>query len=243
MIREAGAAPASEQLERIVATLVERMERRFFGKYRGAVVDNEDPARLGRLRLRVPSVLGPDVVTGWASPCAPYGGAAGQGLFLVPEREAGVWVEFEEGDLEFPIWVGTYWSKPADGSQVPRPNGADGTEADEPQAVPTCKTIKTRKQHTLQFEDADEAEGILLREGAAGHLITLNSDGITISDATGNTVVLGDHAIRLTDATGNAIEMTKDGLTITAKASLTIDASGQAVQITGKSIALNQAEG
>lgn len=240
MIREAAPIPALEQLERIVAALVERIERRFFGKYRGWVVDNEDPARLGRLRLSVPSVLGPDVVTGWASPCSPYGGAADQGLFLVPERAAGVWVEFEEGDLEFPLWVGTFWTKADEGSQVPRPNGTDGAEASEPQEVPTCKTLKTLKKHTLQFEDADGAEGILLREGRQGHVVTLNSDGVTVVDATGNKVVLGSQAIRLTDATGNAIEMTKDGLSITAKAPLTIDASGQAVQIIGKSIALKQ---
>src|SRR4051794_26239881 len=162
--------------------LMERIERRFFGKYRGRVVDNEDPARLGRLRVSVPSVLGPDVVTGWATPCAPYGGAADQGLFLVPEREAGVWVEFEEGDLEFPIWVGTFWTRPSEGSQVPRPNGADGAEEAEPQPLPTCKTLKTLAKHTLQFEDADGAERILLREGRHGHLVTLDADGVTVSD-------------------------------------------------------------
>ncbi len=222
MRSEATSATAPE-LERVVASLVERVEHRFFGKYRGWVVDNEDPARLGRLRLRVPSVLGPDVVTGWASPCAAYGGAADQGLFFVPEREAGVWVEFEEGDLEFPLWVGTFWTRPAAGNQVPRPNGADGAEASEQQTVPTCKTLKTLKKHTLQFEDADGAERIVLREGKRGHLITLTGDGI-----------------RITDATGNAIEMTTNGLTITAKAPLTIDASGHAVQIIGKSIALEK---
>ena len=97
------------ELERIVAGLVETMERRFYGKYRAIVVDNQDPKQLGRLKVKVPSVLGADVVTGWAAPCTPYGGAADQGLLFVPERDAGVWVEFEEGDLEFPIWVGTYW--------------------------------------------------------------------------------------------------------------------------------------
>lgn len=232
--------PTPEALERIVASLVERIERRFFGKYRGWVVDNEDPARLGRLRLSVPSVLGPDVVTGWAGPCAPYGGAADQGLFFVPERKAGVWVEFEEGDLEFPLWAGTFWTKPAAGSQVPRPNDPDGTEVAEHPAVPTCKTLKTRKKHTLQFEDADGAEGILLREGATGHLVTLNADGVTIVDASGNEVVLSPDGIRLTDATGNAVEMTSSAFTITAKVPLTIDASGQPVQISASSIALTK---
>jgi hypothetical protein len=239
-MREAARAPATEQLERIVATLVQRAERRFFGKYRGWVVDNEDPARLGRLKVNVPSVLGPDVVTGWASPCVPYGGAADQGLFLVPERKAGVWVEFEEGDLEFPVWVGAFWTKPAAGSQLPRPNDSDGTEADEPQRPPTCKTLKTLKKHTLQFEDADGSERVLLREGKYGHLVTLDADGITLTDASGNHVVLGGKAIRLTDATGNAVELTANGLTITAKVPLTIDASGQDVQIIAKSIALTK---
>ena len=89
-------------LERVVARLAERVEQRYYGKYRGFVVDNKDPAQLGRLRLRVPSVLGTDVVTGWASACVPFGGAADQGFLFIPDPGAGVWVEFEEGDLEFP---------------------------------------------------------------------------------------------------------------------------------------------
>ena len=61
-------------LERAVANLIEKVERRFYGKYRGIVVDNHDPAKLGRLKLLVPSVLGAEATTGWAMPCAPYGG-------------------------------------------------------------------------------------------------------------------------------------------------------------------------
>ena len=43
---------------RVVADLVEKIEHRFYGKYRGIVVDNQDPSKLGRLKLKVPSVLG-----------------------------------------------------------------------------------------------------------------------------------------------------------------------------------------
>ena len=100
-------------LEKVVADLVQQIEHRFYGKYRGLVVDNADPERLGRLKVKVPGVLGEEVVTGWAMPCLPYGGEADQGFLFIPEVGAGVWVEFEQGDLEFPIWVGTFWSKVA----------------------------------------------------------------------------------------------------------------------------------
>jgi uncharacterized protein involved in type VI secretion and phage assembly len=211
------------ELERIVADLVEKAERRFYGKYRGTVIDNNDPVRLGRLKVAVPSVLGQEVVTGWATPCVPYGGAAGQGFLFVPERGAGVWVEFEEGDLEFPIWVGTYWCKPGGDSQAPAPTDTAGTPTREVQQPPTRKIITTAKGHTIQFEDADDAETLLLREGSRGHLITMNKDGV-----------------RIVDGTGNAIELTDSAMTLTAKTAFTIDASGQSVTIVADTIDLQK---
>ncbi|MGW1209351.1 phage baseplate assembly protein V [Streptomyces sp. NPDC002499] len=202
------------ELERVVADLADKVERRFYGKYRGVVRDNEDPSRLGRLKVSVPSVLGPDVVTGWATPCAPFGGAPDQGFLFVPERDAGVWVEFEEGDPEFPIWVGTYWTAPDAASQLPKPQAADGTEESEVPKLITRKIIKTLKGHTLQFEDRDGAETVLLREGVKGHLIALTQ-----------------HGIRVTDATGNTIEMTDKAMTLHAAVPFTIDAPGQPVVI------------
>ncbi len=217
-------------LERIVANLVEEVEHRYWGKYRGFVVDNQDPARLGRLRVRVPSVLGADVVTGWAMPCVPYGGAADQGFLFIPERDAGVWVEFEEGDLEFPIWVGTFWSKPNADSELPKPNEADGSE----QGPPTCKIIKTRKGHTLQFEDADQSEMVTLIDGANGHVVVLDTGGIRVEDgqnghkitldASGvaiedgknadNKVVMGPTGVVVQDKNGNKISLESDGIKI-----------------------------
>jgi len=228
------------ELERIVAGLVEKIERRFYGKYRAIVVDNEDPAHLGRLKLRIPSVLGTDVVTGWATPCTPYGGAADQGFLFVPERNAGVWVEFEEGDLEFPIWVGTYWSRPGAESQLPKPQADDGTEQDEVRDPPTRKIIKTLKGHTIQFEDKDSEELVTIVEAVNGNVITLNKDGITIVDTSQNTVVLSDDGVKITDKTGNAVEMTGSAFTLTAKVAFKLDASGQAVTIVGDSIDLQK---
>jgi uncharacterized protein involved in type VI secretion and phage assembly len=178
-------------MEKVVANLVQRVERRFYGKYRGFVVDNDDPERLGRLRLRVPSVLGPNVVTGWALPCVPYGGHDNQGFLCIPERDAGVWVEFEEGDLEFPIWVGTFWSKPGGDSELPRPNNADGSEHESVQRPPTRKIIKTQRGHTIQFEDADGEERIIICDGEKENRLVFSAAGISIENK--------DNAIAMTD--------------------------------------------
>jgi uncharacterized protein involved in type VI secretion and phage assembly len=228
------------ELERIVAGLAEKIERRFFGKYRATVVDNQDPSRLGRLKLKVPSVLGPDVVTGWATPCAPYGGAADQGFLFVPARDAGVWAEFEEGDPEFPIWVGAYWSRPGDQSQLPKPQESDGTEQSEVQDPPTCKVIKTAKGHTVQFEDADGAEAVLIREGRNGHLITLDKNGVTIVDKDKNTILLDQHGVKITDTNDNVVELSGSAFTLTAKVPFKIDAAGQTVTIVAASIDLQK---
>ncbi len=213
-------------LEKIVANLVQKVERRFYGKYRGFVVDNADSEQLGRLKLRVPSVLGGDVVTGWAMPCVPYGGDVNQGFLFIPEVDAGVWVEFEEGDLEFPIWVGTFWSKPGGESELPKPNDADGTEQGSVQDPPTRKIIKTQKGHTIQFEDKDGEEMIVIVQNideSKPNVITMNKDGI-----------------KITDSTGSFIEMKGDAFNIFSKVPFTIDASGQPVVIIGDTIDLNK---
>lgn len=210
------------ELERTVAELVRQIERRYHGKHRGLVVDNADPEQLGRLKVQVPSVLGDEVVTGWALPCAPVGGMADQGWLAVPQVGAGVWVEFEEGDPEFPVWVGTFWSRPGGSSEVPRANGPDGapTEIVDP---PTRTILKTAKGHTIQIEDADGADLILIHEATNGHTIALDAEGI-----------------RITDGAGNALSMTSDAFTLHSATTFIIDAPGQAVEIVADSIDLTR---
>jgi uncharacterized protein involved in type VI secretion and phage assembly len=234
------------ELEKVVADLVQRVEHRFYGKYRGFVVDNADKQQLGRLKLRVPSLLGDQVVTGWAMPCVPYGGHANQGCLFIPEVGAGVWVEFEEGDLEFPIWVGTFWSKPGGESELPKPNQADGSEQGSVQDPPTCKIIKTLKGHTIQFEDAGGKERVTLVEATNGNVVTMDKDGIQILDgANDHRFVMNAQGITIESAgdvsiTGNKISINADtDLEAIGNQSATIAAQGGQLTAKGQPIHLN----
>ncbi|NIM18415.1 MAG: hypothetical protein GTO45_41070 [Candidatus Aminicenantes bacterium] len=217
------------EMEKIVANLVQKVERRFYGKYRGFVVDNTDPENLGRLKVTVPSVLGKEIAV-WAFPCFPYGGDANQGFLFIPEKEAGVWVEFEEGDTEFPIWVGTFWSKPGGESELPKPNNAEGEEEGSVQDPPTRKIIKTLKGHTIQFEDADGDDRIIICDGDSENRmtfdangisvvnkensITMTDDGIIVKDKNSNTLTKDGSGVIIEDTNGNKINMAQSGVTV-----------------------------
>ena len=161
-----------------ISTNTEEATNSFFGKYRGIVVDNNDPENLGRLKINVPSLFGNDLVTGWAMPCVPYGGTANCGFVAIPDIDAGVWIEFEEGELEFPIWVGTYWSKPGGTTEIPQP-------ANE-HRPPTSKIFKTNK-HSVELADEDGKEVIKIIENERNE-ITIDDKGIEIKDTNENKI-------------------------------------------------------
>jgi hypothetical protein len=75
--------------------------QRFFGKYRGICRDNNDPAMAGRIRAEVPYPL--SGVSVWALPCLP------PGSFQIPPEGHGVWIEFENGDVNLPVWTGIWF--------------------------------------------------------------------------------------------------------------------------------------
>ena len=97
----------------------ERYRNRWYGKYRAFVRDNNDPERIGRVRLEIPAVLGTgrENWSDWASPCFPYGGNDDSGMFLVPEEGASVWAEFEGGIVQYPIWTGVWLAGSNPGEQ------------------------------------------------------------------------------------------------------------------------------
>jgi hypothetical protein len=142
---------------------------RFYGKYRGKVANNVDPLLLGRVQVNVPAVLGTGDLC-WALPCAPYGGA-GVGLFTVPPTGANVWVEFEAGDPDMPIWSGCFWQS----GEVPASPAAPG-----------IKVLKT-DSITLQLSDLPGAGGVSLEVGPPAVptklTMTLDANGIKLSMA------------------------------------------------------------
>lgn len=105
-------------LESTVERLVERTGATYFGKYRGIVTDVDDPNNQCRIRATVPAVLG-DHACGWALPAAPFAGD-GHGVVMLPKVGSGVWIEFEAGRLDNPIWSGAWWAS----GERPNPQGA-----------------------------------------------------------------------------------------------------------------------
>lgn len=81
--------------------------RKYLGKYRGTVINNQDPLQMGRIQAIVPDVS-ELIPTGWAMPCVPFAFLQ-MGLFVLPPLKAGVWIEFEQGDPDYPIWSGGWW--------------------------------------------------------------------------------------------------------------------------------------
>jgi uncharacterized protein involved in type VI secretion and phage assembly len=144
---------------------------RFYGKYRGLVVDNDDPQQKGRLRAHVPEVLG-DVDSGWALPCVPYAGD-GSGQYTVPEPDTGVWIEFEAGDPSRPIWSGCWWG---DG-QVPADNGGQS-------GTPSLRIIRSEQGLMLTFDDSSQVITVSDERGSNLLEIQVTAGLITIKSAT-----------------------------------------------------------
>jgi uncharacterized protein involved in type VI secretion and phage assembly len=163
---------------------------RFFGKYRGLVSDNQDPLMIGRIRARVPDVMGEDE-TGWAMPCAPFGGSQ-TGFFSIPSVDAGVWIEFEHGDPDYPVWVGCWW----------------GTVDEMPTdllAPPYQKTlIQTEGGNQIVLDDSPGIGGITLKT-SNGQKIVLSSQGIEIDDGMGGKVKITGPQVSINDGAMDVI--------------------------------------
>jgi hypothetical protein len=156
----------------------ENGSRQYFGKYRGMVVSNVDPMQIGRLLVQVPDVLGP-IPSSWAMPCLPFTGKQ-MGMWCLPQIGAGVWVEFEQGNPDYPIWSGCWYGIAA---EVP------ALALAAPPAAPSV-VIQTQAQNTLMLSDVPGPTGGILLKTATGAFISVSDVGITISNGKGAVITL-----------------------------------------------------
>jgi uncharacterized protein involved in type VI secretion and phage assembly len=117
---------------------------------------------MGRLQVSVPALLG-DIQTGWALPCVPFAGD-GVGFFMLPPAGSNVWVEFEQGDLDHPIWSGCLWGA----GQAP--------------AWPAGEAMKVLKtdEVTIIINDLPGAGGVTI-ELSSGLKLAITSTGVEIT--------------------------------------------------------------
>lgn len=149
--------------------------KKYFGKYRGTVFNNIDPEQLGRIMAIVPDVNGA-TPTAWALPCMPIAGKQ-QGVYVLPHVGDAVWIEFEQGDPKYPIWVGGFW----------------GTAAEVPSAGSVANpgiVIQTQLQQGVVVSDMppSPSTGGVILHSSNGASIVVNDAGIFISNGKGATI-------------------------------------------------------
>ena len=153
-------------------------DQKYYGKYRGTVINNIDSMQMGRLMVMVPDVSGL-LPTSWAMPCFPVTGIQ-MGVWVLPLIGAGVWVEFEQGDPDFPIWSGCF-----PGSTADVPALALAGNPASPSIV-----LQTGLQNTIMISDMPGPTGGILLKRTAGAMISISEVGITISNGQGATIML-----------------------------------------------------
>jgi hypothetical protein len=157
--------------------------RKYFGKYRGTVLNNVDPLNRGRLMVTVPDVLGLAPST-WALPCVPLAGMQ-NGFYAMPVIGSGVWIEFEQGDLDYPIWVGCFWGSAAEVPSMSRV---------VPPLVPGI-TLQTPLQNGITISDVPGPTGGIMLKCATGASILINDAGIIIQNGKGAVLTLAGPSV------------------------------------------------
>jgi len=152
------------------------MSGSYIGKYRGTVLNNIDPEMRGRLMIMVPDVYGL-IPSTWAEACIPLAGPTGppMGFYIVPPIGTGVWVEFENGDPDHPIWVGCRWGAASD---IP-PLAKSGLP------ISPNILIQSAGQNTFVISDLPGPTGGIMLKSLTGASITVNDTGIYIQNGKG----------------------------------------------------------
>jgi hypothetical protein len=152
--------------------------QKYYGKYRGVVLDNVDPMVMGRILAVVPDVS-TLLPTTYCMPCVPAAGLQA-GLLAVPSIGAGVWIEFEQGDPDYPIWSGCYWGS--------APELPALTHLSPPGL--SSLTYQTTLQNGIVINDVPGPAGGIILKSTTGATIIVNDTGIYLSNGQGATITM-----------------------------------------------------
>lgn len=152
--------------------------QKFYGKYRGMVLNNIDPMQMGRLMVQVPDVSNL-IPSSWALPCFPVSGKQ-MGAYMIPQIGAGVWVEYEQGNPDYPIWSGCWF-----GSAAEVPALALLGNPVSPSIV-----LQTSLQNSIAISDLPGPTGGIMLKSTTGAMILVNDVGITISNGKGAMITM-----------------------------------------------------
>ena len=147
----------------------------YYSKYRAFVADNEDPQGYGRLKVSVPEIHGDEVLNYWAYPGNNFSGK-GYGAQVIPKLNDMVWVEFEKGRANKPIWYFGHFGKD-----------------EKPTELKDIKNFwfKTPEGHTIEFNDTDSTIKIT---SVGGRIVHMGKDFISLGskDQSKEPAVYGD---------------------------------------------------
>jgi uncharacterized protein involved in type VI secretion and phage assembly len=160
-------------------------DNKYFGKYRGTVVQNIDPEQRARIQAIVPDVTG-IIPSTWALPCVPVTGIS-MGTYMVPPIGAGVWIEYEQGDADYPIWTGGFW-----GTAAEVPVLAFAGNPASPSIV-----LQTTLQNSISISDLPGPTGGIMLKSTTNAMILVNDIGITISNGKGATIVMAGPTVTI----------------------------------------------
>jgi uncharacterized protein involved in type VI secretion and phage assembly len=189
----------------------------------GVVTNNQDPDKLGRVKLRFPWLSDAEE-SSWARLAVPMAGNA-RGTFFLPEVDDEVLVAFEHGDLRFPYVLGALW------------NGKDAPPADNADGKNNLRLITSRSGHVIKLNDESGKETIEITDKSgknsividtAKNTLTISTDkDITLSAAQG-TITLDAQKLVLKSSDGTRIE---SGAGMEVKASGTLDVQGATINL------------
>ena len=167
---------------------------KYYGKYRATVFNNIDPEQRGRIQAIVPDVSGL-VPTSWAMPCVPIAGKQ-SGVYVVPQIGSGVWMEFEQGDPDYPIWTGCFWGI---ATEVP-------TLALAGNPVSPSIVLQTGLQNAVIISDLPgPTGGIMLKSTTGTASIVVNDTGIYIQNGKGASIMMVGPSVNINNGAMNII--------------------------------------